>query len=294
MLCCVVLCCVVLCCVCAGCDVEFVGGILTFILILILSNDFFTGLNPRRTLPYFRRVNVAPLSIITDCVDKFVKVQRTKFLNERRAGEDDKAKEGIQKMLDEEEKTKAEIRAKAEAEKQAELLKEAEKRKAEAEKMKQLEIDGQVRLKWRLSDKKKTHVSEFSEDDPIQALFVQVLNHTEGDEETTFTLTCAAKKIVLNSSSVESETTFADVGLVGSCSVVIAQDGGIERASSGEINEEGRAMARQRRKSKRRGNGPATLHSIGVYSKNDNKKNVYSDGANEFDFSESDGDSNGE
>jgi hypothetical protein len=124
-------------------------------------------------------------------------------------------------------------------------------------------------IKLRVEGKKKVHDIVMEEDDTLSALLAKLPFSVEDGE--TVQLTCAAKRLIVKSTDTETmQKTLAELKLTPTASIVLKIGEGKSDVSKGSLAQ--RASAAQKKKT-----GSHSMHSIGLYSKNDGAK------AEEFD-----------
>lgn len=131
------------------------------------------------------------------------------------------------------------------------------------------EEDTTCTIKLRLEGKKKVYDVEMEEEDTLNALLAKLPFSVQDGELVQFT--CAAKRLIVKSTDSETmQKTLAELKLTPTASIVVKIGEGKAEVSRGSLAE--RASVAQKKKT-----GSHSMHSIGLYSKNDGNK------AEEFD-----------
>ena len=192
-------------------------------------------------------VNVAPLMVARDSIDKWVDQSRYEIARAAR------------KRRDEED------RARLEAE--GHFDKEEEEEEVVEEKV--VDMDA-CELKVRLEGKKKVLEMSFSADDPVKSILSELPSKPNEEEEVQ--ITCVSKRLVLKSTDDGAfDKTFRELGLSPAAAVVVSVGGPKAREpSAGKLSE--RAAQKKRKK------GSHTMQSVGIYAKDDNAKAELIDG----------------
>ncbi|KAG7350359.1 thioredoxin domain containing protein [Nitzschia inconspicua] len=195
-------------------------------------------------------INIAPLAVARDCIDKWIQRNR----NEMAAA--------ARKRKDEQD------RARILAEKENSL--EEDEMEEEEDEDQPTEIDPNAcSLRLRLDGKKQIHEAVLSKDDPLEKI-LEILN-VDTDEEVQ--LTCVAKKLVVKSSETKAlSMSLEEHGLMPSAAIVVKIGASLPAASKGAPGLKARAAEKKQKK------GSHTMHSIGVYAKDDNNKAELIDG----------------
>lgn len=124
-------------------------------------------------------------------------------------------------------------------------------------------------IKLRVEGKKKVHDIVMEEDDTLNALLDKLPFTVEDGETVQFT--CAAKRLIVKSTDTGTmQKSLAELKLTPTASIVVKIGEGKSDISKGSLAQ--RASAAQKKKT-----GSHSMHSIGLYSKNDGAK------AEEFD-----------
>lgn len=191
-------------------------------------------------------VNVAPLSIARDSIDKWIDRSRNEVAAAARKRRDEEAKAKIQDQL-----------------KQQEVENEQEDEGGEY-------VDPNLcTLKLRLDGKKKVKEVTMDADKPLKKILKKLKVEVEENEDVQ--IMCAAKRLVVKSSDKESmNKSLRDHGLHPAASIVV-KVGGKDKSNSAGLAE--RAASRKKKKT-----GSHTMQSIGLYSTQDNAKAELIDG----------------
>lgn len=194
-------------------------------------------------------VNVAPLVVARDTIDKWIDLNRRAIATANRKKQDDLARE---KMLNEAEEVDD----------------------AEEEEEKEPDIDPNVcKINLRIQGKKKIHQLSLDADGTLQSILDNLPVTVPKGEE--IIITCTARRLIVKSTDVDQmRKTLRECKLHPSASVVVQVGSGTretDKASSTSLQE--RAAARKAKKK-----GEHTMQSIGIYSKDDNAKGELIDG----------------
>lgn len=190
-------------------------------------------------------VNVSPLSVARDCIDKWIDKNRHKVASDMR------------KRRDEEERAKlaAQTAAIVEDESEDENI---------------VDPDA-VTLKVRIEGKKKVHEVAMNANDTLGMIFEKLPSTLAAGED--FQIVCAAKKLMIKSGDTKSlSQSLRSLGLVPSASLVL-KIGNQEKVESPSTFKE-RGVAAQKSLKK----GSHSMHSIGIYAKDDNLRGNLVDG----------------
>ena len=192
-------------------------------------------------------VNVAPLMVARDEIDKWIDQSRYEIAKaaRKRKDEEDRARLEAEGHFDKVEEEEAEVEEKV------------------------VDLDS-CQLKVRMEGKKKVHEMSFSADDPVKSILDQLPSKPSDGEEVQ--ITCVAKRLVLKSSEEGSfKKTFRELGLSPSAAVVVSVGGPkTKEVSTTKLAE--KAALKKRKK------GSHTMQSVGIYSKDDNAKAELIDG----------------
>ena len=141
------------------------------------------------------------------------------------------------------------------------------------------------RMKVRVEGKKKVHDIKCEEDNSLTDLLAKLPFSIEDDEIVQFT--CAAKRLIVKSTDNETmQKTLAQLNLTPTASIVLKIGEGRTDFSKGSLAE--RASSTQKKKT-----GSHSMHSIGLYAKDDGNKAEMFDGGGgvmyEHDISDDEG-----
>lgn len=192
-------------------------------------------------------VNVAPLMVARDSIDKWIDQSRYEIARAAR------------KRKDEEDRARLEAEGHFDTDEEEEV--EAEEKV----------VDTDVcQLKVRMEGKKKFHEMSFSADDPVESILEQLPSKASEDEEVQ--ITCVAKRLVLKSTETGAfQKTFRELGLSPSAAVVVGIGGPkAKEANTTKLAE--KAALKKRKK------GSHTMQSVGIYAKDDNARAELIDG----------------
>ena len=197
-----------------------------------------------------KAVNVAPLLVARDCIDKWIDKNRYEIAKAARVKRDEIERE----------------RLAAEAE-----LAEDE---YDSEEEEEEQVDPNAcTIKLRIEGKKRVHDLDMRADDTLSALVDRLPGGVSGDEE--IQITCTAKRLIVKSTDTDAMgMTLREHNLMPTASIVVkvgSISGTAAAASKSSLAE--RAKARQERKK-----GEHNMASIGIYSKDDNAKGELIDG----------------
>ena len=188
-----------------------------------------------------RVVNVSPINVARDCIDKWVDQNRYNIAASAR------------KRKDEVERARLAV----EAEEAAKNQEDEEESESEEE-----EVDPNLCIiKYRIEGKKKLHSVDMDRDDTLAAL-VEKLEIDDGEN---VQFTCAAKRLIVKSTDEEKMSkTLKELRLMPSASIVIkigeGKSSGVTKGSLAERN------------SAKKKKTTASMHSIGLYSQADGDK----------------------
>lgn len=187
-------------------------------------------------------VNVAPLTVARDSIDKWINTNRHKVAaaQRKRKDEEDRAKLDLSEEEDDDEEEEEDVDPDA------------------------------VTLKVRLEGKKKAHELSLRADDTL----ADVIKKLPGSAEDEFQITCVAKRLIVKSTDSDKLTkSLRSLGLTPAAALVVKMGINDNAASSSGSNLKERAAAKKSMKK-----GPQTMHSLGVYAKDDNAKGNLVDG----------------
>lgn len=191
-------------------------------------------------------INVAPLVVARDTIDKWIQKNRAEMAAAAR-----KRKDELDRV-----KVQAEIEARGEDDD------DIEQEEVEA-------VDPTAcNLKLRLDGKKKVHDITMHQDDPLSKV-LEALSVDAGEEE--FQITCVAKRLVVKSSDKQAmKKTLGEHGLMPKAAIVVKVGVG-EKVDATSLKDR---VAEKKSLKK----GSHTMQSIGVYAKDDNNKGELIDG----------------
>jgi thioredoxin 1 len=192
-------------------------------------------------------VNVSPLTVARDCIDKWIDKNRHKVAAALRKRKDEEAR--------------AELAAEA-----------ADASDYEEEEEEEEEIDpNAVTLKVRLEGKKKVHELELNAEDSLSKV-IEALPASAGEED--YQITCVAKKLIVKSTdSATLSKSLQSLGLTPTAALVV-KIGSTTKADSSASSSLKERVAAQKSLKK----GSHTMQSIGVYAKDDHLKGELIDG----------------
>jgi thioredoxin-like negative regulator of GroEL len=190
-------------------------------------------------------INVAPLVVARDTIDKWIQKNRAEMAAAAR-----KRKDELDRV-----KVQAEIEARGEEDEEIE----PEEKEA---------VDPTAcNLKLRLDGRKKVHDITMHQDDTLS----KVLEALSVDAEEDFQITCVAKRLVVKSSDKQAmKKTLGEHGLMPKAAIVVKVGGG-EKVDATSLKD--RVAEKKSRKK-----GSHNFQSIGVYAKDDNRKGNLIDG----------------
>lgn len=192
-------------------------------------------------------INVAPLVVARDAIDKWILKNRNEMAAAARKRKDELARAELQ------------------------LQQEAKGEEQDEEQEEEIEdVDPTAcSLKLRIEGKKKVHDVVLNENEPLEAILAALQMHTSSEEE--IQITCVAKRLVVKSSDREQmQKSLKQHGLMPSATVVV-KVGGFEAPTSS-------SGLKDRATEKRKKKGSHTMQSVGIYSKDDNNKAELIDG----------------
>mmetsp|Transcript_12635 Transcript_12635/g.27348 ORF Transcript_12635/g.27348 Transcript_12635/m.27348 type:complete len:516 (+) Transcript_12635:430-1977(+) len=197
-----------------------------------------------------KAVNVAPLLVARDCIDKWIDKNRYEIAKAARVKRD--------------EIERARLAAEAELEE--------DEYDSEEEEEEQVDPNA-CTIKLRIEGKKKVHSLDMRADDTLSELVNRLPGGVAKDEE--IQITCTAKRLIVKSTDTDAMgMSLREHNLMPTASIVV-KVGRIgstaSEASKSSLAE--RAKARQERKK-----GEHNMASIGIYSKDDNAKGELIDG----------------
>jgi len=203
-----------------------------------------------------RIVNVAPLSVTRDAIDKWIDKTRYEVAKAARKRQDEQDRVQVQKEL-------AEAAA-------------AEDAKAKLQQDQGPKVDpNECKLRLRLDGKKKSHDVVMHADDSLRSILDQIPGFSV-DDDGEFQITCVAKKLIVKSTDTKAlSLSLRDHGLLPTAALVVKQrkttsGGGDASTSSSSLSA--RAASRKKK------TGSHTMQSTGIYGKDDNAKGELVDG----------------
>ena len=195
-------------------------------------------------------INVAPLIVARDCIDKWIQANRKAMAAAARRHQDEIDRKRLQ----------------AEAEAAALEAGDAEEEVEEEEAVDPTACN----LKLRLDGKKKVHEVVLHQDDPLRSILDSLSIDSDGDE---VQITCVAKRLVVKSSDEEAMAkSLGEHGLMPSAAIVVSTSSSRASAESSSSSLKERAAAKKKK------TGSHTMQSIGIYAKDDNNKAELIDG----------------
>lgn len=193
-----------------------------------------------------RVINVAPLVVARDCIDKWIQRNRAEMAAAARKRKDeiDRARILAEKGDEEEEE-------------------EDEEEDLE-------EVDPSLcTIKLRLDGKKMVQEVKLRRDDPLKKILEEL--KIDADTEKEVQITCVAKRMVVKSSDEAAmNQTLEQHGLMPSAAIVVKVGSSIRPQTS---NLKERAANKKAKKT-----GSHTMQSVGIYAKDDNSKTNLIDG----------------
>jgi thiol-disulfide isomerase/thioredoxin len=207
-----------------------------------------------------RIVNIAPISVARDCIDKWVDQNRYNIAAAAR-----KRKDEVERA-----------RLAAEAEEAAKnRVDEDDEEESDEE-----EVDPNLCIiKYRVEGKKKLHELEMDANDTLNTLLEQL----EVDEEEIVQFTCAAKRLIVKSTDEQKMTsTLRELKLMPAAAIVV-------KIGEGKTSDVTKGSLAERASAQKKKTGSHSMHSIGLYSQNDgNKAETFESGGVLYDHDISD------
>jgi len=203
-------------------------------------------------------INVAPLLVARDCIDKWTDQSRHEVAKAAR------------KRKDEEDRARLQREA-------AERGDEDEEEEEEEEEEAVDDVSNMCSLKLRMKGKNRIHAVSLGGDEPLRHVLKHLPVSVEKGQEVQ--ITCVAKRLVAKSTDKGiMMKSFRELGLTPSASIVVAVGGsgssGEEEAGTDGSSSLSQRVAKQKRKKK----GSHTMQSVGIYAKDDNAKAELIDG----------------
>lgn len=193
-------------------------------------------------------INVAPLAVARDCIDKWISEKRYEVAKATRRRQDEEARkkflaEQLEKNNDEEEDEEEE----------------------------EVAVDPNLcTLKLRIEGKKKVHSFDFHAEDPLSSILSKIPLAVDSQSGQDVQITCVAKKLVVKSSdSASMSRSLRSLGLVPSASIVLSILS--EKKEASNLSE--RASSKKKKKK-----GSHTMQTVGIYAKDDHLKGELVDG----------------
>lgn len=192
-------------------------------------------------------INVAPLVVARDCIDKWIQKNRNEMATAAR------------KRKDEADRAKLQLETEASVEDE-DIVEDEEEEYVDPT---------ACSLKLRIDGKKKVHEVVLHEDDPLSSILHALEVDVSSEEEVQ--ITCVAKRLVIKSSNEEQmKKSLKEHGLMPAAAVVVKIGGSGASTSSSSLKD--RAAEKKKKK------GSHTMQSVGIYSKDDNNKAELIDG----------------
>lgn len=221
------------------------------------SDDFVYTLKESQSV-----INIAPLMVVRDCIDKWMDVNRYEIAKAARKAKEDRDRLTLNLEKEEEEN---------------EDVSDVEEEEVE-------EVDPNLcKLKLRLDGKKKNHDMEFDGDELLGDVMDAMMEKLKQDVEQETQLICASKRLVIKSSDdAMMQKSLKEVGIFPAASVVLKPIQTTVATEDDEENDEAaeprRSSIAERAKAKKKKTGSHTMQSIGIYAKDDNAKGELIDG----------------
>ncbi|CAB9504858.1 Thioredoxin-like protein CITRX, chloroplastic [Seminavis robusta] len=189
-------------------------------------------------------INVAPLVVARDVIDKWVQTNRREMAKAARKRKDEADRAKLELEQDDEE---------------------------DEEEEEEEEIDPTIcNLKLRLDGKKKVHEVTMKESDPLSSILDVLKIDASAEEEVR--ITCVAKRLVVKSSDADAMAkSLKDHGLMPAAAIVV-KVGSSTAPTPGSSSMKDRVAKRKKKK------GSHTMQSVGIYSTEDNAKGELVDG----------------
>jgi hypothetical protein len=203
-------------------------------------------------------VNVAPLAIARDAIDKWIDKRRYELAKAARVERDEAARVLVQEDL---------------ARREAAAAEEADEEDDEEEEEDD-DIANRCTIKVRLDGKKKIHEIEINADEPIRELLQRIPGHDSSSETMdNVQIICAAKRLILKfNDETAMNKTFRSYGFYPTASLVVKGSATVEASTAPKLAD----RASKNLKKKKR--GTHTMQSVGIYGKDDNAKGELIDG----------------
>jgi len=204
-------------------------------------------------------INVAPVSIARDCIDKWADINRYNIAKAARKRKDEIARARLAK----------------EREERGEQSDDEEDQSPQIVKP---DPDAAI-IKLRFQGKKKTHEFGFHADDPLRAILHKidsVLNGESINDTKQLQITCAARRLIIKSlDDTKLDQTFRDLRLSPTASLVVKIGAEPTAPATSETTSLAERAAAKKEKKKK---GSHTMQTTGIYSKDDDNKMELIDG----------------
>lgn len=189
-------------------------------------------------------VNIAPFVVGRGCIDKWIDKNRHQIAAAGRKRRDEINRARLAAEAEEEAKNRAD---------------ESEEEESEEE-----EDSTSCLIKLRLEGKKKVHEIEMDAEDTLGALADRLPFPVEDGETVQFT--CVSKRLIIKSTDTDKMAkTLTQLRLAPAASVVV-------KIGTGKKAEVARGSLAERAASKKKTTGSHSMHSIGLYAKDDGNK----------------------
>jgi thioredoxin len=228
------------------------------------ADDGGTNSNRLALKPQQKVINVAPLVVARDCIDKWIDKNRYEIAVAARKRKDDMDRAQLAE----------EAAAKATAAAAAGVSIEDDEDEIEESAL----LPNSCTIKIRLEGKKKIHEVVLDGDKPLRTVLDALPSSAGVACDAEFQLTCAAKRLIIKSSDKDSmDKSLADHGLLPMASFVVKTLEPTSDKSSTKAPTKSKLSARAAVQKSRK-KGSHTMQSIGVYAKDDNNKAELIDG----------------
>ncbi|GKY92503.1 hypothetical protein MPSEU_000220700 [Mayamaea pseudoterrestris] len=197
-------------------------------------------------------INVAPLIVARDTIDKWLDASRYEVAKAARKRKDEIDRVRVQKELETARANEPEEEASGEV----------------------LVDPDACTIKARIEGKKKIHALDLRADDSLTKVLSKLpVSIPDGEE---VKITCAAKRLVVSASDgATMKQSLRQLGLHPAASIVVAIGSERSAPSTSKKSTKSKIADRAAKKKKK---GSHTMHSIGVYAKDDNAKGELIDG----------------
>lgn len=203
-------------------------------------------------------INVAPLSVTRDAIDKWI--EKTRY----------EVAKATRKRKDEEDRVHV-------AEELAAAKAAEEKAQAEQAQAFKAAVDlNECKLKVRLDGKKKSHDLVMHADDSLRSILdTNIPGLSPSDDNDEFQITCVAKRLIVQSSDTEAmNKSLREHGLMPGAALVVK----LKTSESSSTTSTTKSSLSQRAAAKKLKKGSHTMQSTGIYGKDDNAKGELIDG----------------